>query len=230
MTQNWKAIWNKRSSESEKLTLDNLIKLDGFDTGAGKIEPSDWRIMTSRIADKLKLENGNSIYEVGCGAGAFIMSLTEEYELTYGGIDYAEGLIKAAKRAMPEGNWEHGEAKDLSLTPKYDFVISHGVFHYFDESYASGVIDKMIDKAKKSIAILEVPDLETKEELESIRRDKLSKEEYEKKYKGLEHTYYSKDWFKNKANQLNLNCNIIEGCVPNYAQNDYRFGVIIKRI
>jgi len=37
--------------------LDALIKLDGFDMGAGRIEVSDWRTYAARIAEKLGIRD-----------------------------------------------------------------------------------------------------------------------------------------------------------------------------
>lgn len=229
MTHNWKKIWNNRIPESESFDLAELIRLDGFDTGAGRIEMEDWKILTSTIGDKIGLQDGDSVFEVGCGAGAFLYSLLEKYNLSVGGIDYGATLINAAKQVMPSGDWKLAEAIEMDIEPVYDYVISHGVFHYFGVGYAEEVLDRMIRKARKGVAILEIPDLETKEELERIRRDILSVEEYNKKYAGLEHTYYDKDWFAQKARDYNMQFTVFGGCIPNYAQNDYRFGVILKK-
>lgn len=229
MVQNWKNVWNKRKPESEDVDLAELIKLDGFDTGAGRIEAGDWRVLTNSIAEKLRLQDGDSVFEVGCGAGAFLYSLLEEYDIKVGGIDYGEGLIDTAQKVIPNGDWKLKEAIRLDIEPEYDYVISHGVFHYFGLDYAEEVLDRMNRKALKGVAVLEIPDLETKDELERIRRDILSVEEYKKKYAGLEHTYYAKEWFIQKAKDYGLQYSVFGGCVPNYAQNDYRFGVIFKK-
>ena len=229
MNNKWKEIWNKRSADQDKYSLDDLIKLDGFDTGAGKINENDWRYLTNKVAEVLGLQDDDTVFEVGCGAGAFLYSLLEDYDLKVGGLDYSEGLIEIAKKVMPDGNWILDEAKNIPDDQEFDYVISHGVFHYFGLSYASQVLDKMIKSARKCIAVLEVPDLDTKYEAESIRRDLLTEENYKKKYEGLEHTYYSKKWFENIAIENDLETIFLEGVIPNYAQNKYRFGVIMKK-
>ncbi len=229
MVENWKNIWNKRKPESEDVDLAELIKLDGFDTGAGRIEAGDWRVLTNRIAEKLGLQDGDSVFEVGCGAGAFLYSFLEEYDIEVGGIDYAENLIKVAKKVFPGGDLNICEAKDIRIKPQYDYVISNAVFHYFEENYAAIVLDKMIKKCRKAVAVFDVPDLHTKEESEAKRQDKLTEEDYKKKYEGLEHTYYSKKWFIEKAKKYKLSYSFLDGVIPNYAQNKYRFGVIMVK-
>ena len=228
MTQNWKEIWNRRTAPRAG-GLDALIKFDGFDTGAGRIEAADWQTYAALIAEKLGMCNGATVFEVGCGAGALLYAFQERYSLSVGGIDYATGLIAAAKMAMPDGKFEVQEAKALEITPQYDFVIANSVFHYFDLDYAAKVLERMIKKARNAIAVMEVPDLKTKSGSEAMRRDMLTQDEYEKKYDGLEHTYYERDWFREQAKCNGLTCEIFDGCVPNYAQNRFRFGFVIRK-
>ena len=231
MTQNWNVIWNRRSvcvGAGKRLHLDDLIKLDGFDTGAGRIEASDWRIYADLIAQKLRIYNGATVFEVGCGSGALLYALQQKHSLTVGGIDYATGLIATAIRAMPEGEFKVLEAKHMETEPQYDYVIANSVFHYFNLDYASGVMARMIKKARNAVAIMEVPDLKTKMESEEMRRNMLTQEEYDIKYAGLEHTYYARDWFKDQAKYHGLECELFDGCIPNYAQNKFCFGVILR--
>lgn len=228
MTQNWNEVWSRRAASGGGLDLDVLIMLDGFDTGAGRIEASDWRTYVARIAEKLDIGDRASVYEVGCGAGAFLYALCQRHALTVGGVDYSASLIAAATRALPDGEFNVLEAKDVETMPRYDYVIANGVFHYFDLEYAAEVLDRMIKKARLAVAVMEVPDLRTKDESEALRRDMLSQEEYDAKYAGLEHTYYARDWFKAQAEARGLECELFDGCVPNYAQNRFRFGCIIR--
>jgi trans-aconitate methyltransferase len=230
MDNSWKIIWNKRKLiQSENFSLDELIALDGFDTGAGKIKTQDWRSYTEKVALMLNLENGNSIYEVGCGSGAFLYALSEFINIEVGGNDYSQPLIQTAKMVFPGGNFECVEASEINTSKKYDFLISNSVFHYFDHQYARKAILKMIEKSNQKICILEIPNLQKKIEAEKIRRDQLSAEEYDKKYAGLSHTYYSKDWFLSIAKEFGLGCEIFDGCIPNYIQNDFRFGCILQK-
>ena len=229
MLNNWKDIWNKRSSEADEINLQMLIQLDGYDGGAGKIHEKDWRVLTKRLGDKLEIKAGDSVFEVGSGSGAFLYSLMMDFDIKVGGIDFSAGLTEVARNIIPKGNFIMDEAINLSESPKYDHVISNGVFHYFDLNYAQTVINTMIKKAVKKIGIFEVPDLASKKELESIRRSTLSKKEYDKKYANLKHTYYSKDWFMEIARKYDLSVTVFDGCVPNYAQNDYRFNVILSK-
>ena len=210
--------------------MQDLIELDGFDTGAGRIDVADWREYARGIGRLLDLSAGNSVYEVGCGAGAFLFALREQQVLRVGGCDYAPALIQAANRSLPGGTFEILEAGDLPPTPTYDFVISNGAFHYFpDLEYARRVLERMIAKSNRGVAVLEVPDLSLRDAAERVRREKLSAERYEKKYAGLEHLYYGRDWFRTIAAARNLDCRLFPSPIPNYAQGAFRFGAILSR-
>ena len=224
----WQHIWEKRGLQPQNaITLDTLIALDGFDSGAGKINLPDWQEYTRRISEKLGMESGHSVFEVGCGAGAFLYALRQQHTLDVGGLDYAAGLINAAKQAMPDADFTAQPAETMQTEPQYDFVIANSVFHYFDETIAAEVFQAMWKKARLGVAVLDVPHAATKEACERARRDALTEAEYEEKYHGLHHTYFNPDWF---ANQLpNKPHQIFESCVPNYAQSQYRFSVIFNK-
>lgn len=74
-----------------------------------------------------------------------------------------------------------------------------------------------------------MPDLKTKDEAEALRREALTQVEYEKKYAGLTHTYYDRNWFREQAEKYGCDCELFDGCVPNYAQNRFRFGCVIRK-
>jgi len=57
----------------------------------------------------------------------------------------------------------------------------------------------------------------------------MSKEEYEIKYRGLEHMFYSKEWFENIAEKLNLKITIFDQSFKNYANSELRFNVIMEK-
>ena len=70
----WKQIWNK-DDRINKIILETLIKADGFDSGAGNFTVDDWINYTEELSTKLNITNSDSIYDIGCGSGAFVYSL-----------------------------------------------------------------------------------------------------------------------------------------------------------
>ncbi|KAF0815042.1 Trans-aconitate 2-methyltransferase [Andreprevotia sp. IGB-42] len=227
--QNWHAIWNRRQGELGSDALQSLIELDGFDAGAGRIIAADWRAYVHLIAQRLHLQAGQGVYEVGCGAGAFLYAL-QELGVHIGGLDYSASLVAKASEVMPDGDFTHGEAVQMPLEPVYDVVLANSVFHYFpDQDYAAQVLQRMLDKATRMVAILEVPDLASRDEAERIRRDSLSPSAYEEKYRGLAHFYYDRSWFADFAAQRGYHCQVFDQCIPNYAQSPFRFNCLITK-
>ncbi|MDA9909896.1 hypothetical protein N9E57_05205 [Gammaproteobacteria bacterium] len=129
---------------------------------------------------------------------------------------------------MPGGEFECSEASLLDTTRKYDFVISRAVFHYMHHDYAKRVLGLMLEKAVYGVAILEVPDLAKKENIENIRQVALGEHEYLKSYKELKHTYFDRSWFSLNIDSKKYDCKITLGSVPNNKQSKFRFNVYIS--
>jgi trans-aconitate methyltransferase len=227
MTQSWKDVWNRRVMTEHGGGLETLLKLDGFDSESGRIEAADWRVYADEIRESLGLRSGASVFEVGCGSGAFVYALKEKTDIRVGGLDFGAGLIDAARAFMPDGDFSVCEARALETEPKYDYVLATSVFHYFDLAYAGDVLDRMMSKAKKAVAVLDVPSLAMRDAAESLRRASLSQEEYEEKYRGLMHTYYDPAWFEEKARHHGYGCRIFDTRAATHPQKQFRFNAIL---
>ena len=145
--------------------------------------------------------NGESIFEVGCGSGAFLLPFYEN-NFHISGIDFSRNLIQIAKRSMPDAakNFNLTEASLLSSSPRFDMVLANHVFHYFPSlEYASIVLIQMLLKSNRAVALLGIPDSNTKDKSEAERRGLLSEGEYEKKYDGIGILYFHKDWISKIA-------------------------------
>jgi len=229
----WNEIWCERQLQglyhSEDICLQDLIFADGFDTKTGKVNSEDWAHHIREISKKIDLTRGDSIFEIGCGSGAFLyLWYNEGYRV--GGIDYSENLIQIANQAMKGVNFLVSDANKVDTEERFDVVLSNSVFQYFrNYSYAKEVIERMILKARKTIAILEIPDLAKKEQSESARRAALPEGEYEKEYTGLEHLYYEKDWFTQFSDIFGYNIEIFDQDFKNYGNSQFRFNVIMKK-
>jgi len=224
----WKEIWNK-DERVNKIILETLIKADGFDSGAGSFAVNDWIDYTNEFYTMLNISELDSIYDIGCGSGAFVYPLyLKEHKI--GGVDYSMILINLANTIMPNSDFTHQEAIDMDLSKKYDIVLSHSVFHYFkDLDYAHNVIKKMIDKSNNQIAIFDINDESKKYAYNRVRMGSMTVNEYEDKYKGLEHMFYSKEWFYTIAKELNVDITIFDQTFKNYTNSSLRFNVIMKK-
>jgi trans-aconitate methyltransferase len=229
----WQGIWNKRMinglNQSHDFSLEDLLIADGFDTATGKLKLENWEEYNRLISKKIDLAPSDSLFEIGCGSGAFLY-LWYKGGHDVGGIDYSESLVSIAQRVMKGMNFRISDAIDVDTEEKFDIVLSNGVFNYFrDYRYAQKVIERMIMKARKAVAILEIPDLAKKEESESARRAALPEGEYDKKYEGLIHLYYDRAWFTQFSDQSGYKIEIFDQTIKEYGNSQFRFNVVIKK-
>lgn len=228
---NWKYIWGKRKLDcsDSNISLKKLISIDGFDTGYGTINEQNWNRYIKHVSEKLNISDASSIYEVGCGAGAFLYNFSKKNH-EVGGIDYSSSLVQICKKVINSQDISVGEALCIDTEKKYDFVVSNSVFFYFpDLDYAKSVIEKMIEKSNYGVAILEVNDIFYKNESLLLRKRHLTEEEYDKRYDGLEHLYYDREWFYAIAKKYGLKCTIENQVIKDYQNSSYRFNVYMKK-
>lgn len=227
--ENWKKIWNK-NKRVEKIILETLIKADGFDSGAGSFSVDNWSEYLQLFFKKLDIKNGQSVFDVGCGSGAFIYPLFIQNHKV-GGVDYSSVLINLANTIMKNSSFEIDEAINIDINEKYDLVISHSVFHYFKNlEYAKNTIEKMFNKSNSKIAILDINDKSKEDMYHKIRMTGMSKDKYIEKYKGLEHMFYETSWFKNIADELECKIDIFDQSYDRYANSALRFNVIMEKV
>jgi trans-aconitate methyltransferase len=230
---NWQDIWASRTGPAE--TLQDLIGLDGFDTGAGKVNAVDWQRYVTQLADEIGIAVGagpqaqrESVIELGCGAGAFLFALANSKKcLRLSGVDYSEPLLAVARRFLPEGTFELGDLRTFNFVDVYDHVVLHGVLHYLEEGEARRLVSNSLESAAKTVSVLEVPSEEKREEASTRRREEGGLESYDQKYTGLAHTFFDYDFFRSilKPGWVLRKSSMK---IDNYSQADYRFGVIFE--
>lgn len=235
----WHDIWLRKgqnifSPKDVGQKLADLIKIDGFDTGVGEMTEQAWFDLVGIVKKKTNLGKGDKIIEIGCGAGAFLYPFYFQkiYQIT--GIDYSKSLIKIAKKVMPKANLICTEAKKLPFTQNFfDLVISNSVFNYFpDYKYAADTLMEILRVLKNEgeCLLLDLNDLSKKDYAENKRREKLGKEEYEKRYKDLVQMYYDKNWFKDFALRNNLEFEIFDQRIVGYGNSEWRFNFYFKKL
>ncbi|WP_294954174.1 class I SAM-dependent methyltransferase [Sulfurovum sp.] len=225
---NWQHIYNNQY-RLERYIQELLLKVDGFDSPTGYFSVEDWTKYTQYHYGKLAIKPTDSIFEVGCGAGAFLYPLFLQKHRV-GGIDFANSLTSLANALMPNCNFQTAEAIELNAEQNHDVVLSHGVFLYFENlNYAREVIIKMIQKATSTIAILDINDADKEHEYHQLRMKTMTKEEYEKKYSGLSHHFYNKSFFEDIAKEYKLDIEVWDQTFKKYNNSQFRFNVIMKK-
>ncbi len=226
-TQTWKDVWAaRRLDPSRTSVLSRLLAADGMDTGFGSVEEVAWQRYVRESAEFAGITPLSSVFELGCGAGAWLYELSRK-GCAVGGLDASPALIGYAREHLPDGRWEVGDAAALELLPQYDFVAASGVFLYFPSyAYAANVLESMIRKAKRGVLVLDVPDLATRDAALDERRKMAGEELYAQRYAGLDHLYFDRDWFSGKLESLGAVRTIVSNQrIDGYANARYRFNV-----
>jgi SAM-dependent methyltransferase len=229
MTRSWHGIWSRRRPPGAAAPgLEDLLAADGFDV-LGHVDVPAWQAYVDTVAERLGIAAGDSLFDVGCGAGAFLYPFHAAGH-PVGGLDYSPPLLATARRAMPDGAFEEGEAIALRSAVRYDWVCANGLFLYFpDADYASGVLKRMAAKARKGIAILDVPDLATRDQALAARRAAYTGGDYEADYRGLEHLFLARDWWPEQAAALGLGCEVRDQHLAGYLHAPYRYNLYLHK-
>jgi len=233
-SEKWKEVWERKGRDRrENLTLGDLIAMDGFDKGAGKMSEETWMKAVGIVKRELDLKRGNFLLEVGCGAGAMLLPLSET-GIKVAGLDFSSSLIEVAKRAIPNLIALVGEACKLPFGRNvFDAVLAHSVFHYFpDYGYAERTLLEMLRVSKEDgkILIMDIPDFSKKEISEKHRQWALSEEEYTRLYSDYSHLYYDKNWFKDFAERNEFYVKIFDQNIEGYGESSFRFNVLLRRV
>lgn len=223
---NWKAVWSAKAFQApDGSVLSGLMAADGYDTPFGRLSEEAWLGYVRHWAQALGVEANTSVFEVGCGAGAFLYELYRN-GVRVAGMDLAAALIQAAREVMPDGHFAVGEASELSPDPPADVVLSCGVFFYFPSlEYARDVLARMVAKARRAVLILDVPDLALRERAVADRIAAAGgPEAYRERYQGLEHTYFDRGWLAGEMRKLGLvDVRTVDQAIPGYRNGAFRF-------
>ena len=230
---NWKEIWNKKGRINNSIMF-ALLKADGYDIPSGRMEAEDWIQYCDNFYSKIGVSMDDTIFEIGCGSGAFLYPLYLRKNLV-GGIDYSINLLDLARKFMPESNFTCEDAVTLKLNNTYDVVLSHSVFQYFhDLNQAEKVLKTMNRLAKKKVAILDVIDVAKfdlfhTERMKNFVEEGFSEEDYRRRYLGLDHLFYSKEWFEELGQKLNLETEIFDQKNDSNGTSKLMFNVIFSK-
>lgn len=228
MGNDWQRVWQKRQLPADgRSLLASLIAADGFD-GMGAVEEQAWRSYAAAIRERLALGPGDRVFEVGCGAGAFLYPFWE-WGHRVGGIDYAANLIDVARRAMPEGDFVCQDASQMDTLPGAELVLSNAVFYYLtDADHAERVLNRMIERSHKWVVILDVADRAHYDLAMRLRRGSIGEAAYAERYRGLDHLYLERAWFYDRLRAAGAEVKIEDQAIAGYLHSGYRFNVFAR--
>lgn len=239
----WKEIWQSRSlSELDNINTDFnemytlLKKANGFDVvdGGLSIESllTQYEKIKWNLSEYFNEEYLYSVYEVGCGSGANLMLFAKEGHKC-GGLDYSNNLIEIAQKVLASYQDDIAltseEAINLNTDNKFDVILSNSVFSYFSSlEYSNEVLNKMYEKSNGVIVLIDIHDLEKKEDFLSYRRSIIPN--YDEKYKNLEKLFYNKTFFEEFALKNNMSIYFEESTVDGYWNNEFVYNCYMYKL
>ncbi|SDX94070.1 Methyltransferase domain-containing protein [Pseudomonas kuykendallii] len=118
------AQYDELARDSERSDLHEL-------NNWGLFSRSDWQAFCQSCARFIGVQDGDRVFEAGCGSGAFLHALQAHWQIEIDGMDLSAELIRVAQSRL-QGEFWVGDVQDLShATPNhYDKVVSNAVFLY----------------------------------------------------------------------------------------------------
>ncbi len=163
---------------------------------------------------------------MGCGSGANLYLLQRD-GYAVGGIDYSESLIKVAKEILRGEDLRElvcDEAIHADTDIIYDATFSNSVFSYFEsDEYARDVLTRMCRKSRYSMGLIDVHDVEKKEEFVAYRKEIIK--DYEERYRDLPKRFYSRQFFRVWASDNNCDVKFYDCDIDGYWNSEFVFDV-----
>ncbi len=199
-----------------------LMRLGGYDSATASTSLQAFEAQARYIAELLALRKEDSLFEVGCGAGATLLAL-RPYVARIAGLDYAQPLVRIARAALDCPDITCAEASALETTPRFDVVLSVGAFLYFpDEAYVRRVLDRMAGKARRAIAVLDVNDAARRDLAARLRREAGGGNP------GPDQLFIEREVFAELAARRGLSLRIDESRAAGSINRHYRYNVLLE--
>jgi len=233
MANEWQKLWQDKNLQGDKPTLGKLIAMVGWKTDSGDLPEETWLEFVDFIVEKLDIKPGQSIMEVGCGPGGFLLPFYEK-DYPVSGLDYSESLIEICQQVMPKGDFKAGEAKALPFEKEqFDVVTCNSVCHYFlNYDYAEKVLAEIARVLKPGGrgTILDANDLAKQDAFMQHRYERFGgKEEYDKQNSELPQMFYAKQWFLDTGKKYGLSGYVEDQNIEWYRNSEFRFNYFFTK-
>jgi len=184
----WKQIWDSKGLGSS----DDLLFLDGYDHLEVEFNSED---LVAKIVESLGISEGQSVLEVGCGAGFLAREMSENF--SYQGVDYSEPIVNKHIKLFPEHKVRCAEADELPFeNDSFEYAFCFGVYQYLpSQEYADEMIKEMKRVSKKGILLGDLKENATRQNHLPCPRERLA----EKGFKIIEPFYDSEDCYRYNA-------------------------------
>lgn len=138
-------------------SLARLLAADGRSTPSAGGEQA-WTEYVARWISLFGAGPGTSVWQVGCGAGAFLYPFYER-GCSVGGTDLSPSLIAEASAVMPAGRFSVQGAPDDPAVPPADLVVSSvASVRFGTPGYSEAVVRRLVARARRAVLITDIPD------------------------------------------------------------------------
>lgn len=160
------------------------------------------------------------------GAGAFLYPFHEQGH-GVGGL--AANLVQIAATAMPGADVQHGEAAMLESERELDAVVAPRFVPLLsqDHAYAAAVLQHMVRNRAVTLPSWMCLTKSGRRRALAVRQATRGPEEYARKYSGLDHLNFERDWFAKTLSAVDARSPLSNSPVPGYLHNPYRFNVFV---
>lgn len=226
----WRAIWSHKGEASleavgsEDDVLRQLLRMGGYDSKTATLSLDDFREEMRYVAASIGLRAGQSVYEVGCGAGAALRCL-RGLGAVVGGLDYSAGLARIARDVLGTFDIATLEAAQLPVDPSFDHVLSVGAFLYFPSpAYADEALRRMVAKARSTVSVIDINDLAGRDHALASRR--LAQGDGPP---GPAQLFLARDFFHDFAERHDCSIHIDECTVTSSVNSGYRYNAFLRK-
>ena len=228
----WSRFWQERGKSHPD---DNPIALDGWDYGISRMGSRQAQFLLKQVIKELSITPDSRFLEVGCGAGMFLLPLSERTKITVG-CDLAETMLRRAYQHKANLNVQVAEASELPYqSNSFDAILVYSVFHYFPSyQYASHVLGELyrVCREQGKIWIGDLPD-EVKREQALLHREQMMRQSAPRwtwpDVGLLVHRFYDDGFFIEFCGRMGCTYRIVPQTVDGYVQGRYRFNVYIEK-
>jgi ubiquinone/menaquinone biosynthesis C-methylase UbiE len=224
----WRDIWVRKGLDRN--APPHLA--DGYDL----LSAEEYDRLVAQVLRPIGIRKKDSIFECGCGAGAFLASLLKVYpDVKVSGVDYSSTLLQRARERFG-GDFFVGDMTELGFLPDgaYDHAMSFGSIYYLSsEEQARRAVNEMlrITRPGGTVYVGEVPDAAKKEIAEGIRR--VSHQAVKRiSDANPDHLYLPKALFGEVSRERDADVTIIDHTefdLGGYQAAQYRYSVYIRK-
>lgn len=229
-SQIWHEVWASKNlvGGTSDIKLSDLLKLNGYDSGADGIDVPGWKKWIEALYSEVKcLQESRTWLDVGCGSGLFLFTLPN-CDLRYG-VDYSSSLVQIANQYSVQQNLRSQiYLQDMSqqelVLPQADVVSCVSSLQYISKDEALVLFEQLLQHARQGVLLAEIPDLEKYDEAISHRWETLTYDSSDK----FQHTYYPSELFDELASAYSFDAREVTAKLGQ--QSQFRWSRFFKKL